>query len=33
VFLVIAGVILAPFLHRVMHHLHLPSDQGQQKPS
>jgi hypothetical protein len=33
VFLVIAGVILAPFLHRVMHHLHLPSDQGQKKPS
>jgi hypothetical protein len=25
-FLVIAGLILAPFLHRVMHHLHAPAD-------
>ena len=27
IFLVVAGLILAPFLHRVMHHLHLPSDE------
>ena len=28
-FLVIAGVVLAPFLHRVMHHLHVtPDDTG-----
>lgn len=25
-FLVVAGLILSPFLHRVMHRLHLPSD-------
>ncbi|MEP7361581.1 MAG: hypothetical protein ABI744_08380 [Chloroflexota bacterium] len=25
-FLVIAGLILAPFFHRVMHRLHLPAD-------
>ena len=33
VFLVIAGVILAPFLHRVLHALHLSTDEEQQKPS
>jgi hypothetical protein len=26
VFLVIAGVVLAPFLHRVLHRLHISSD-------
>ena len=33
VFLVIAGVILAPFLHRVLHALHLSTDDEQQTPS
>jgi hypothetical protein len=29
-FLVIAGVVLAPFLHRVLHRLHIAADSGGQ---